>query len=95
MMKRIKWFIEDLRDMFRCLLLYRWFAALKEGCDHIHIQEQGRTREYIYCGMNRYGFSDGMLPQYSVIIRESDGLQLCHEISPKIVSFIRKESIAN
>lgn len=95
MMKRIKWFIEDLKDMLRCLLLYRRFTSLKEDCDHICIQEQVGTQEYIYCGLNHYGFSDGMLPQYSVIIQEIDELHLCHEISPKIVSFIRKEGIAN
>lgn len=86
MMKRVKWFLNDLKSVINCMLLHPKFKALSEG-DPIY----WKNTEALFIGLNYYGLPDGFLPQYSVIIELDDGC--CHEIPPEIIS-IKKRSAA-
>ena len=90
LIKQVKWTICDLRNAFWCLLLYHRFIGMKEDSDYLYVKEHGGVHKYLYGGMNQYGFSDGMIPQYSVII-QGDGY--LNEIAPQNLSFSKEKEV--
>lgn len=88
-MKWVKWGICDLRNLFWCLLRYRQISALKEDLDYVYVRERGEVHKYSYSGMNWYGFADGMIPQYSVII-QGDGYVNYPDTSNRASCFLHR-----
>jgi hypothetical protein len=68
--KAFQWFIEDIKSFLFCLRKKDAFESLKRG-ELVHL-DAGET--HLICrfsGIGYYGFSDGMLPQFSVFLEET------------------------
>lgn len=74
--------LEDIADMLTCFVLYPKFRNLRTGTT-VYI---GST-EFTFRGLNFWGTSDEMLPQYSIVL-EGDGA--FGDFSPRAVSLKKK-----
>lgn len=91
--KAFQWFVEDIKSFLFCLRKKDAFESLKSG-ELVHLNTG--KRHYI-CRFSSvgyyYGLSDGMLPQFSVILqditREEDSVyQGCFEANPRNIHFL-------
>lgn len=90
--KAFQWFVEDIRSFLFCLRKKDAFESLKRG-ELVHL-DTGKT--HLSCrffGIRYYGFSDGMLPQFSIFLEETvedeeGGFVRTCETSPRNIGMI-------
>lgn len=90
--KAFQWFVEDIKSFLFCLRKKDTFESLKRR-ELVHL-DTGKTQCICrFSGIRYYGFSDSMLPQFSVILqditREEDSVyQGCFEANPRNIHFL-------
>ena len=66
--KTFTWFVQDVKTFSFCLKHKQKFEKLEVGTP---VYMNKNSHFYRFYGIYRYGLSDGMLPQFSVVLEET------------------------